>query len=75
MRTTVVAGAHDLLVTTARELARVLPDAELIELPWAGHPPSLGASPGDGPPGPRRGRLDPHDSLDRAPADATGAVT
>ena len=35
---TVVAGAHDLpfFVTTARELARV-PDAELIELPWAGH--------------------------------------
>lgn len=43
MRTTVVAGAHDLpfFVTTARELARVLPDAELIELPWAGHLPSL----------------------------------
>jgi len=43
MPVTVVAGARDLpfFVTTARELARVLPDAELVELPWAGHLPSL----------------------------------
>ncbi|GAB3789997.1 alpha/beta fold hydrolase [Nocardioides ungokensis] len=43
MPVTVVAGAHDLpfFVETARELARVLPDAELVELPWAGHLPSL----------------------------------
>jgi 3-oxoadipate enol-lactonase len=39
----VVAGAHDLdfFVATARELASRLPDAHLVELPWAGHLPSL----------------------------------
>jgi len=43
MPTTVVAGTFDLpfFVQTAHELARVLPDAELVELPWAGHLPSL----------------------------------
>jgi 3-oxoadipate enol-lactonase len=43
MPVTVVVGSHDLpfFVATARELARVLPDAELTELPWAGHLPSL----------------------------------
>ena len=43
MPVTVVAGAHDLqfFVQTARELARLLPDVELVELPWAGHLPSL----------------------------------
>ncbi|GAA2148750.1 alpha/beta hydrolase [Nocardioides koreensis] len=43
MPVTVVVGGHDLLffVDTARELARVLPHAELVELPWAGHLPSL----------------------------------
>jgi pimeloyl-ACP methyl ester carboxylesterase len=43
MHTVVVVGAHDLpfFVATAHELARRLPDAELVELPWAGHLPSL----------------------------------
>jgi pimeloyl-ACP methyl ester carboxylesterase len=43
MPVTVVAGAHDLpfFVDTARELVRLLPAAELVELPWAGHLPSL----------------------------------
>ncbi|GCD89698.1 alpha/beta fold hydrolase [Nocardioides sp. LS1] len=43
MHTTVVVGAHDLpfFVQTAHELVRALPDAELVELPWAGHLPSL----------------------------------
>jgi pimeloyl-ACP methyl ester carboxylesterase len=43
MPVTLVAGAHDLpfFVETARELSRLLPDAELVELPWAGHLPSL----------------------------------
>jgi 3-oxoadipate enol-lactonase len=43
MPVTVVAGAHDLpfFVETARALARTLPAAELVELPWAGHLPSL----------------------------------
>lgn len=43
MPVTVVTGAHDLpfFVQTARELARRLPDGELVELPWAGHLPSL----------------------------------
>jgi pimeloyl-ACP methyl ester carboxylesterase len=43
MPVTLVAGAHDLpfFVETARELARVLPDTDLVELPWAGHLPSL----------------------------------
>jgi 3-oxoadipate enol-lactonase len=43
MPVTVVVGAHDLsfFVDTARALAGVLPDAELVELPWAGHLPSL----------------------------------
>jgi pimeloyl-ACP methyl ester carboxylesterase len=43
MPVTVVVGGRDLpfFVDTARELARVLPDAELVELPWAGHLPSL----------------------------------
>jgi pimeloyl-ACP methyl ester carboxylesterase len=36
-------GGHDLdfFADTARELARQLPDARLVELPWAGHLPSL----------------------------------
>ena len=43
MPVTVVVGAQDLpfFVETAHELARVLPDADLVELPWAGHLPSL----------------------------------
>lgn len=43
MPVTVAVGARDLpfFVDTARELARVLPRAELVELPWAGHLPSL----------------------------------
>lgn len=43
MPVTVVAGGLDLpfFVETARELARQLPDAELVELPWAAHLPSL----------------------------------
>ena len=43
MPVTVVVGAHDFafFVETARELARVLTAAELVELPWAGHLPSL----------------------------------
>ena len=43
MPVTVVSGAHDLpfFVETARALVRALPDAELVELPWAGHLPSL----------------------------------
>ena len=40
---TVVVGDHDLLFfrTTARVLADGLPHATLVELPWAGHLPSL----------------------------------
>ena len=43
MPVTLVVGAQDLpfFVETARELSRVLPAAELAELPWAGHLPSL----------------------------------
>jgi|tagenome__1003787_1003787.scaffolds.fasta_scaffold20919496_2 3-oxoadipate enol-lactonase len=43
MPTLVVTGAHDFdfFLVTARELAGRLPDAELVELPWAGHLPSL----------------------------------
>lgn len=43
MPVTVVTGALDLpfFVETARELSRVLPAADLVELPWAGHLPSL----------------------------------
>ena len=43
MPVTVVAGAHDLpfFVETARRLVEALPNAELVELPWAGHLPSL----------------------------------
>ncbi len=43
MPVTVMVGAHDLpfFRDTAGELARVLPDAELVELAWAGHLPSL----------------------------------
>ncbi len=43
MPVTVFAGAHDLtfFVETARRLVEALPDAELVELPWAGHLPSL----------------------------------
>jgi pimeloyl-ACP methyl ester carboxylesterase len=39
----VLVGAHDLpfFVETARELARLMPRAELVELPWAGHLPTL----------------------------------
>jgi pimeloyl-ACP methyl ester carboxylesterase len=42
-RTTVVAGRHDLdfFGLIARHLASALPNAELIELPWAGHLPNL----------------------------------
>jgi 3-oxoadipate enol-lactonase len=41
--TTVVAGHHDLdfFGLIARHLASELPNAELIELPWAGHLPNL----------------------------------
>ena len=41
--TVVVAGGHDLdaFQNTARTLAAEVPGAELIELPWAGHLPSL----------------------------------
>jgi 3-oxoadipate enol-lactonase len=40
---TVVVGDHDLLFfrTTARALVEGLPHADLVELPWAGHLPSL----------------------------------
>lgn len=43
MPVTVVVGAHDFpfFVETARELTCALADAELVELPWAGHLPSL----------------------------------
>lgn len=43
MPTTVIVGLHDLafFVDNARRLAAALPDAELIELDWAGHLPSL----------------------------------
>ncbi|MGH3329941.1 MAG: alpha/beta fold hydrolase [Nocardioidaceae bacterium] len=39
----IFAGGDDqtFFVETARELARQLPDAHLVELPWAGHLPSL----------------------------------
>ena len=39
----VLVGAHDLpfFVETARELARLMPRAQLVELPWAGHLPTL----------------------------------
>ena len=40
---TVLVGGHDLpfFRSTARALADALPHAELVELPWAGHLPSL----------------------------------
>jgi pimeloyl-ACP methyl ester carboxylesterase len=43
MPTTVLVGAHDFafFVETARELARVLTRATLVELEWAAHLPSL----------------------------------
>jgi pimeloyl-ACP methyl ester carboxylesterase len=43
MPATVAFGGHDLdfFAAIARELARQLPDARLVELPWAGHLPSL----------------------------------
>jgi pimeloyl-ACP methyl ester carboxylesterase len=43
MPVTVAVGAQDLpfFVDTARELVRLLPRADLVELPWAGHLPSL----------------------------------
>jgi 3-oxoadipate enol-lactonase len=43
MRTTVVFGSHDIdfFADIARALAAQLPDARLVELPWAGHLPSL----------------------------------
>lgn len=43
MPTTLVVGLQDFafFVATARELARQIPDARLVELPWAGHLPSL----------------------------------
>jgi len=43
MPVTVLVGGHDLpfFRATARELVRALPHAELVELPWAGHLPSL----------------------------------
>ena len=39
----IMVGTHDLpfFVETARELARLMPRAELVELPWAGHLPTL----------------------------------
>jgi pimeloyl-ACP methyl ester carboxylesterase len=39
----ILVGAHDLpfFVDTARELARLMPGSELVELPWAGHLPTL----------------------------------
>lgn len=41
--TVVVSGAHDLdfFPTVARTLAAEIPGADLVELPWAGHLPSL----------------------------------
>jgi pimeloyl-ACP methyl ester carboxylesterase len=43
MPVSVLVGAHDLpfFRDTAAQLVRLLPDAELEELPWAGHLPSL----------------------------------
>ncbi len=43
MPVSVVVGAHDLdfFVATAHELVRRLPDGHLVELPWAGHLPTL----------------------------------
>jgi 3-oxoadipate enol-lactonase len=43
MPTTVFAGAHDFefFKVTARELAARLPRARLVELPWAGHLPTV----------------------------------
>ncbi len=43
MPTTVAFGGHDVdwFADIARELARQLPDARLVELQWAGHLPSL----------------------------------
>lgn len=43
MPVTVLVGAHDLpfFRETAHELVRLLSDAELVELAWAGHLPSL----------------------------------
>lgn len=43
MTTRIFVGAHDqpFFVDTARELARRLPSAQLVELPWAGHLPTL----------------------------------
>jgi pimeloyl-ACP methyl ester carboxylesterase len=43
MPTTVAFGGHDLdfFENIARELARQLPHADLVELPWAGHLPAL----------------------------------
>jgi pimeloyl-ACP methyl ester carboxylesterase len=43
MPTTVLVGLHDkaFFIEVAHELARRLPDAELVELSWAGHLPSL----------------------------------
>ncbi len=43
MPVTVVVGSHDLSFfrATARALAAGLPQADFIELPWAGHVPSL----------------------------------
>lgn len=43
MPVTILVGAHDLpfFRDTAHELVRRLPRAELVELPWAGHLPSL----------------------------------
>lgn len=43
MPTTIFAGGHDqpFFVETARRLARLLPDARLVELTWAGHVPTL----------------------------------
>jgi 3-oxoadipate enol-lactonase len=43
MPTRIFVGGHDqpFFETTARELARRLPSARLVELPWAGHLPTL----------------------------------
>ena len=43
MPTRIFVGGHDMAFfeATARELARRLPSAQLVELPWAGHLPTL----------------------------------
>jgi pimeloyl-ACP methyl ester carboxylesterase len=43
MATTILVGGHDFafFAATARTLTDLLPRADLVELPWAGHLPSL----------------------------------